>query len=143
MSNSLEKAGGANRAATVDALVNAIDAEVKDQSGLSGTAVKAAYAAVQKAKPNVVTNATNAMLDDFLAALAPLWDAKPAGTGFGAYLASNGDRAAEALLAVTDGQTADAKPALAKAYNSLRGKAKDYVIAALPRVGDAIEQNAT
>ena len=31
--------------------------------------------------------------------------------------AANGDQAAEALLAVTDAQAADAKPALAKAYN--------------------------
>ena len=138
----LDTARTANRAKTVDDLVGVIDAEVKDQSGLSGAAVKAAYAAAQKFKPNVVTNATDAMLDDFVAALAPLWASKPADQGFGAYLAANGDQAAEALLAVTDAQAADAKPALAKAYNSLRGKAKDYVVAALPRVGDAIEQNA-
>ena len=81
------------------------------------------------------------MLDDFLAALAPLWASRPAGTGFGAHLAANADQAAEALLAVTDAQTADAKVALTKAYNALRGKAKGYVTAALPRVGDAIEKN--
>lgn len=138
---SFDTALGANRQKTVTDLVGVIDAEVAGQSGLTGTAVKAAYAAVQKVKPNVVQNATNAMLDDFLAALAALWASKPAGTGFGAHLAANGDQAAEALLAVTDAQTADAKPALTKAYNSLRGKAKGYVIAALPRVGDAIEQN--
>ncbi|QKT06256.1 hypothetical protein HUN08_02885 [Gordonia sp. X0973] len=141
MSNSLQSAATTNRDATVASLVDVIDAEVRDQSGISGTAVKAAYAAAQKVKPGVVTNATNAMLDDFLGALAPLWDSKPADTGFGAHLAANGDAAAEALLAVTDGQAGEAKPALAKAYNSLRGKAKGYVVAALPRVGDAIEQN--
>lgn len=130
-----------NRAQTVNDLVGVIDAEVAGQSGLSGTAVKAAYAAAQKVKPNVVQNATSAMLDDFLAALTPLWESKPAGTGFGAHLAANGDQAAEALLAVTDAQTADATPALTKAYNALRGKAKGYVVAALPRVGDAIERN--
>jgi len=136
-----DSALGANRNKTVDDLGSVIDAEVADQSGISGAAVKAAYAAAQKVKPGVVRNATNAMLDDFLTALSPLWDSKPAETGFGAHLAANGDQAAEALLAVTDAQASDAKPALAKAYNSLRGKAKGYVLAALPRVGDAIEQN--
>nr|WP_212763333.1 hypothetical protein [Gordonia araii] len=131
-----------NRDQVVADLVGVIDAEVADQSGLSGAAVKAAYAAAQKVKPNVVQNATNAMLDDFLGALSPLWASKPDGTGFGAHLAANGDQAAEALLAVTDAEASNAKPALAKAYNSLRGKAKGYVIAALPRVGDAIERNA-
>jgi hypothetical protein len=138
---SFDSALGTNRTQTVGALVEVIDAEVADQSGLSGAAVKAAYAAAQKVKPNVVTNATDAMLDDFLAALAPLWASRPAGTGFGAHLAANADQAAEALLAVTDAQTADAKVALTKAYNALRGKAKGYVTAALPRVGDAIEKN--
>ncbi len=141
MTNSLEKAAGANRVDTIGALVTAIEAEVAGQSGLSGTAVKAAYATVQKVKPNIVHNATDAMLDDFLGALSPLWDSKPAGTGFGAHLAANGEQATEALLAVTDAQTTDAKPVLAKAYGSLRGKAKGYVTAALPRVGDAIERN--
>ena len=66
----LDTARTANRAKTVDDLVGVIDAEVKDQSGLSGAAVKAAYAAAQKFKPNVVTNATDAMLDDFVAAFS-------------------------------------------------------------------------
>lgn len=43
---------------------------------------------------------------------------------------------------MTDDQVSNAKPALAKAYNSLRGKAKGYVAAALPRVGAVIEKYA-
>ncbi|GAC82727.1 DUF6918 family protein [Gordonia paraffinivorans] len=142
MSDSLTPLLADNRSALVTDLVGVIDAEVADQSGLSGAAVKTAYAAVQKVKPNVVHSATDVLAEDFLTALAPFWDSKPAGVSFADHLSANGDAAAEALLAVTDAQADTARPALAKAYNSLRGKAKNYVVAALPRVGATIEKHA-
>ncbi|GAC48009.1 DUF6918 family protein [Gordonia aichiensis] len=142
MSDSLQSLLGANRPAVVNDFVGVIDAEVSEQKGLSGTAVKAAYGAVQKIKPDIVTRATDQLLPDFLTALQPFWDSKPAGVAFGDHLAANSDAASEALLQVTDNQVADAKPALAKAYNSLRGKAKGYVAAALPRVGAVVEKYA-
>ncbi|MFC0314594.1 DUF6918 family protein [Gordonia phosphorivorans] len=130
------------RDALANDLAEVIDQQVKAQSGLSGTAVKAAYAAANKFKPGVVVKATGAMLPDFLDALAPLWDSRPAGTPFGAHLAANEDAATEALLAVTDRQAESAPAPLAKAYKSLRGKAKGYVAQALVPVGDAIEPYA-
>lgn len=130
------------RAQLVDDLVTVIDTEVAEQRGISGTAVKAAYAAAQKVKPGVVRNATNHMLPDFLAALDPFWRSRPSDMRFGDHLRANGDAVAEGLLEVTDEQAASAKPALSKAYQSLRGRAKTYVISALPRLGAAIEANA-
>lgn len=124
-------------------LAGVIEAQVKAQSGLSGTAVKGAYAAARKFKPGVVEAATSAMLPDFLDALAPLWDSRPSGTSFGAHLAANSDEASEALLAVTDRQAQSAPAALAKAYQSLRGKAKEYVAGALVPVGDVLESHAS
>lgn len=142
MSENLETLLAPNRPQLVTDLVGVIDAEVADQKGISGTAVKAAYAAAQKVKPGVVASATDQMLPDFVTALSPLWATKPAGVAFGDHLVANSDSAAESLLAVTDAQTEDARPALAKAYGALRGKAKNYVVAALPRVGAAFEKNA-
>ncbi|MAU82737.1 hypothetical protein VX037_06155 [Gordonia sp. Z-3] len=142
MSDSLQSLLDTNRPAVVADLVDVIDAEVADQKGLGGAAVKTAYAAAQKVKPGVVTSATNLLLPDFLTALQPFWDNKPADVSFADHLAANSDAAAEALLTVTDDQTATARPALAKAYGSLRGKAKGYVAASLPRVGAAIEKHA-
>ncbi|MET9200022.1 hypothetical protein [Gordonia sp. NPDC003585] len=142
MSDSLTPLLENNREAVVADLVGVIDAEVADQKGLSGAAVKTAYAAAQKIKPGVVSNATNLMLPDFLSALAPFWDSKPDGVAFGDHLVANDDAAAEALLTVTDDQAESAKPALAKVYGSLRGKGKGHVVAALPRVGAAIERHA-
>lgn len=131
-----------NRAAVAGDLAEVIDQQVKAQSGLSGTAVKAAYAAANKFKPGVVLKATDAMLPDFLDALSPLWDSRPAGTSFGAHLVANSDAASEALLSVTDRQAETAPATLAKAYSSLRGKAKGYVTAALEPVGDVLERHA-
>ncbi|GAA2392759.1 MULTISPECIES: DUF6918 family protein [Gordonia] len=132
----------ANREAMASDFADVIDAEVKKQSGLSGAAIKTAYSAAQKFKPGVVQVATNKMLPDFMSALSPLWDSKPAGTPFGAHLAANGDQAAEALLAVTDGQAQSAPSVLAKAYKSVRGKAKGHVIDALYPVGAVVEKYA-
>lgn len=142
MSESLHTLLAPNRPQLVTDLVGVIDAEVADQKGLGGAAVKTAYSAAQKVKPGVVASATDKMLPDFVNALEPLWASKPAGVAFGDHLTANSDAAAESLLAVTDAQTEDAKPALSKAYGALRGKAKGYVIAALPRVGAAFEKNA-
>ncbi|RPA02526.1 hypothetical protein [Gordonia sp. OPL2] len=142
MSDSLQSLLDTDRAAVVADLADVIDAEVSDQKGLGGAAVKTAYAAAQKVKPGVVASATDKMLPDFLSALAPFWDSRPTGIAFADHLVANDDAVAEALLTVTDDQAATAKPALAKAYNSLRGKAKGYVIAALPRVGGVIEKHA-
>lgn len=132
----------ADREAVSADLAGVIEAQVKAQSGLSGTAVKGAYAAARKFKPGVVEAATSAMLPDFLEALAPLWDSRPAGTSFGTHLAAHSDEASEALLAVTDRQAQSAPAALTKAYQSLRGRAKDYVTEALVPVGDVIERHA-
>ncbi|EGD53916.1 DUF6918 family protein [Gordonia neofelifaecis] len=132
----------ANREAMASDFADVIDAEVKKQSGLSGAAIKTAYSAAQKFKPGVVQVATSKMLPDFLDALSPFWDSKPAGTPFGEHLAANGDQVAEALLAVTDGQADGAPAVLAKAYKSIRGKAKGYVIDALVPVGGVVEKYA-
>ena len=142
MSTSLLPLLDNNRDAMAADFADVIDAEVSKQSGLSGTALKAAYAAAQKFKPGVVATATGKMLPDFLTALSPFWDSKPAGTPFGAHLSANGDQAAEALLAVTDGQAESAPSVLAKAYRSVRGKAKGYVVDSLNPVGGVIEKYA-
>ncbi|MGW0039475.1 DUF6918 family protein [Gordonia sp. NPDC003376] len=142
MSDSLQSLLDTNRAAVVDDLVGVIDGQVSAQKGLGGAAVKAAYATAQKVKPDIVRKATNLMLPDFVTALQPFWDSKPAGTAFGDHLAADSDSASEALLAVTDAQAETAKAPLARAYGSLRGKAKGYVADALPAVGAAVEKNA-
>ncbi|MFZ2512362.1 MAG: hypothetical protein WAW85_14890 [Gordonia sp. (in: high G+C Gram-positive bacteria)] len=131
----------AQREALSADLAEVIDQQVKAQSGVSGAAVKGAYATARKFKPAVVVNATNHMLPNFLDALAPLWDSRD-GQPFGKYLAAHSDVASEALLTVTDQQAESAPAALTKAYSALRGRAKGYVAAALEPVGDVIARYA-
>ncbi|CCH74309.1 conserved hypothetical protein [Nostocoides australiense Ben110] len=130
------------RPQTVDALVGVVDAEVKSKSGLSGAAIKTGYAAANKIDAKIVRRAINGMLPDFMAQLEPFWAARGE-QPFGAYLAGNADAVSEALLAVTDARAANPKhAAIAKVYSKLRGKAKDNVEAALPRLGEALQSLA-
>lgn len=126
------------RPVAVAALTGVIEQEAASKRGFSGAAVKAALAVVNR-MGNFVERATDRLLPDFAKALDPFWISR-GDVPFGDYLASRGEEAAAALLAVTDakaGSTTNA--AAAKAYQSLRGKAKEHVEAALPRLGAAVE----
>ncbi|WP_200959016.1 hypothetical protein [Terrabacter sp. Root85] len=128
------------RPVAVETLTDVIDAEVADKSGLGGAAVKAGYAAAKKLGGNFVTSATDRLLPQFASALDPFWATK-GDAPFGAHLAAQPDAAADALLAVTDAKAANTSHgSAAKVYGSLRGKAKGHVVAALPRLGAAVER---
>ena len=128
------------RPQTVDALVGVVEAEVASKSGISGAAIKTAYKAARKIDDRIVRRAIAGMLPDFLDRLAPFWAAR-GDQPFGSQLAAQSDAAAEALLSVTDARAANPKhAALAKVYGMMRGKAKEHVVAALPRLGSALEQ---
>ncbi|WP_265443658.1 DUF6918 family protein [Flexivirga meconopsidis] len=131
------------RPAVVADLVGVIDAEVKGKKGLGGVAIKGGYAAIRKVSPTIATTATDRMLPDFAAALQPFWADFGGAGDFGSYLSGRGDEVADALLQVTDRRAAatDREP-LKRAYNGLRGKAKDNVKAALPRLGAVVQQHA-
>ncbi|MDF0530466.1 hypothetical protein P0W64_13110 [Tsukamurella sp. 8F] len=135
----------ARRPAVVADFASVVDAEVKDKGGLSGATIKTAYAAVKKVSPSVIESALGKLLPDFAASLDPFWSDFTAqgGGDFGDYLSGRGDEVGDALLAVTDRKAeSTTQPALRKAYQSLRGKAKDNVVAALPRVGAAVQKHA-
>lgn len=125
-------------------LVAVIDAEVKDKKGLTGVAIKGGYAAVRKVSPTIAADATDRMLPEVASALQPFWDDFAGAGDFGQYLAGRGDEAADALLAVTDAraEATDREP-LKRAYKGLRGKAKDNVEQALPRLGRVVQQHAS
>jgi hypothetical protein len=128
------------RPVAVDTLTDVIDAEVADKSGFGGAAVKTGYAAAKKLGGNFVTSATDRLLPQFASALDPFWATKGAAP-FGAHLAGQSDAVADALLSVTDTKAANTShAAAAKVYGTLRGKAKEHVVQALPRLGAAVER---
>ena len=122
-----------------------IDGEVNGKSGISGTAIKAAYKVAATFAPGYYTETIKSILPDMLDALEPFWaDFLESGTAeFGDYLAKRGDEAADALLAVTD-RMADVsgRAAIVKAYKMVRGSAGRNIEAALPALGALLQTYA-
>ncbi|MEV5651791.1 hypothetical protein AB0L57_26395 [Nocardia sp. NPDC052254] len=122
-----------------------LDAEVSDKGGASGLAVKGGYAAVKKVSPTIVSDALESFAPKFVEQLEPYWaQYQASGNGsFADLLVANSDEVAESLLAVTDSRAdASSRPALKKAYSSLRSSAKKHVTEALPRLGELVQRHA-
>ena len=122
-----------------------LDQEVADKSGLSGIAIKGAYGIVKGIKPGFVPEIVDGLLDDFLDALDPIYqEAVQRNVPPGKHLAANGDRAADALLAITDARAArSTRAVIQKTYEKLRPTAKKHVSAAAPRLGDMLDRQLT
>jgi cytochrome P450 len=117
-----------------------VQEEVDSKGGLSGLAIKAAYAVVKAVKPGFVPEAIDHMLDDFAGRLEPFWaDAQAKNEPVGALMNSRASAVADALLSISDERAARAKNAAAKkAYEKLRPTGKKNVEAAVPRLGRLI-----
>lgn len=131
------------RGAVVQDCCEVLDQEVADKSGLGGIAIKGAYGVVKSVKPGFVREVVNALLDDFLDAMDPLYqEALSSGTAPGAHLNANRGRVATALLAVTDAKAERAqRPAIKKAYLKLRPTAEKHVEAAAPRLAGLFDRH--
>lgn len=113
-----------------------IDEEVAAKSGLSGMAVKGAFAMVKAVKPGIIRESVDALIDDFVSKMEPFYTAQQGGSqSVEAYFSARAGEVADALLGVTDARAARAKNAtIKKAYESLRPKGKQHVEAAIPRL---------
>jgi hypothetical protein len=122
--------------------VRVVDEEVHAKSGLSGFAIKGAYAVVNKVKPGFVAEAMNDLLPDFAARLDPFFQAaRGAAEPLGAHMQARASQVADALLGITDDRATRAKNAsVKKAYEKLRPTGKKHVETAVPRVSAVIEQ---
>jgi hypothetical protein len=120
-----------------------VDEEVRDKSGLSGMAIKAAYGIVKAVKPGIIPEVLDAMLDDFIARLEPFnaeWQKTPSAP-FSTFLDSRIGPAADALLAITDERARVSRNStLKKAYERLRPTGKKHVEAAIPRLGRLVSK---
>ena len=106
---------GNKRAAVIDDALQVLDAEVADKSGLSGMAVKGAFAVVKGIQPGFIRHVVDNLLDDFLDALNPIYqEAVAAGKPAGKHLQANGGRVADALLGITDARAERAQRAHAR-----------------------------
>jgi hypothetical protein len=121
-----------------------VDQEVASKGGISGLAVKAAYATVKALKPGFVPHAIDDLLDEFAEKLEPFYgQAQAAGQPIDQYLTAHAGEVAEALLGVTDGRAQKSKHGtVRKAYEKLRPSGKKHVMEAMPRVAQVIKRHA-
>ena len=132
------------REAVVADLAAFADATVAKQSGITGTAIKAAVAAARKVDANIVSKGVNRMLPDVLGDLQPHWQAFRAegATDFGAFLAGRSAQVVDSLMAIADRNAESITMApLAKAYNGLRGKAAKVIEPEVPELGRILQKH--
>ena len=119
--------------------------ELADKSGVTGTALKLAYKAVNTFMPGHVESMVRKLLPDMVDQLDPFWADfhRSGGAEFGDYLAKRGGEVSEALLSVTDERAEKSERApLKKAYNTVRPSGVKNVEAALPRLGALVQKYA-
>ncbi|MGP6174233.1 DUF6918 family protein [Corynebacterium sp. A21] len=152
MSNLSSSLTGANREAVVKDLAEFTERTISEQSGVTGIAVKGAYAGVQKIRPDVLTKALDRFLPDLAESLQPHWDDyTTAGGGqsgttgtFGVFLENRRDDVADSLLTSAD-RNADKldNGALVKAYRAVRGRGEKILAKNVAGLGTVIEKHAT
>lgn len=135
-----------DRQIVIDDTAQLIDDEVGSKSGFSGMALKGGYKVVQKVKPGMIEEAVDHLLDDFTAALDPLYQQyieDDAAEKFEVYIQDHDTRAANDLLSITDARAEKSdKQVLKKTYSKLRGQAEKHVRQALPGLGRLIDRHA-
>ena len=122
-----------------------IEQELASKSGISATAIKVAYKAVTAFAPGYYQETIKDMLPNMADQLQPFWaDFNAAdGSQFGDYLSKRPEEVSEALLAVTDHMAEiSARPAIVKAYKTVRGGAGKHIEAALPNLGAMVQKYA-
>jgi len=134
-----------NRPKVIADCVQLIEEEVASKGGLTGLAVKGAFALVKAVKPGFVAEAVDHMLDDFVRRLEPFWaDAQAKNEPVGVLMNARAGEVADALLAISDERAQRAKnQSLRKAYEKLRPAGKKHVEAAVPRIGRLIAKYAS
>jgi hypothetical protein len=133
------------RPKVVEDCVHLIDGQVKAKGGLSGMAIKGAYATIKTIKKGFVPGVVEDLLDDWLGKLQPHYEKWVAGGGggtFSEFVIARSDDVAEDLLQVTDERAATTKHTTAKkAYEKMRGGAKKNVVEAIPDLARLIEKH--
>ena len=125
--------------------VQLINEEVDSKGGLTGLAVKGAYAIVKAVKPGFVSEAVDHMLDDFVKRLEPFWaDAQAKNEPIGPLMNARAGEVADALLAISDERAQRARnQGVRKAYDKLRPTGRKHVEAAVPRIGRLVAKYAS
>jgi hypothetical protein len=117
-----------------------IEAEVASKRGMSGFAVKTAFATIKAFKKTIVKDSVEGLIDDFVAKLEPYYQRHiEEGGEIKAFVGREADPIADSLLEITDERAKrSSHTTLVKVYTKLRPQGKQQVIQAMPRVGDML-----
>jgi hypothetical protein len=121
-----------------------VDNEVATKKGVGGMVIKTGYKAFKALKPNIVKDAVDHLLNDFVGVLDKHFDACQAAgeASFESYAVPKDAKIADDLLGITDGIMAKSdKTALKKIYNGLRKVAEKNVAQAIPAVSRLIDKH--
>lgn len=132
------------RQQVVQDCANLVDTEVGQKSGLSGLAIKGAYALVKRIKPGLIEEVCSNLLDEFVAKLEPFYadfKAQAAEKSITAHWVNKASDIANALLSITDARAQKTDNAtLKKAYAKLRPTGVKHVEAAVPGIAQIISK---
>lgn len=124
--------------------VTLIEDQVKAKGGLTGVAIRTAYATIKAVKKGFITEVVEGMLDEWLERLQrhyDTWAGSAKDRRFSDFLVARSDEVAEDLLSVTDRRAENTRHKTAKkAYLKMRGSAKNNVMEAIPDLGRMFER---
>ncbi|MBD2508617.1 hypothetical protein H6G91_15250 [Nostoc muscorum FACHB-395] len=128
------------KAMVVDECCNMIEVQLASKSGMSGIALKTAFAALKGVKPGYIPYVVEQILPQCLTAIDPIWsEGVQKGDPIG-HLNANRSHTADALLGVTDARVKSAKRQIVRGtYEKLRGSAKKHVEEAIPDLAKVID----
>ncbi len=129
------------KAIVVDDCCKMIDAQLASKSGISGIALKTAFAALKGVKPGYIPEVVEHLLPECFTALDPLWSEGVQKGDPVEHLVSSRDRTADALLGITDARIKLSKRQIVRGtYEKLRGSAKKHVEEAVPDLAKVIDK---
>ena len=125
----------------VDDCCTMIEAQIASKSGLSGIALKTAFATLKGVKPGYIPYVVEQLLPQCFTAIDPIWnEGKEKGDPV-EHLITSRDRTADALLSVTDARVKNSKRQIVKGtYEKFRGSAKQHVEEAVPDLAKVISK---
>lgn len=132
-----------NKALIVQECCELIDAQLAGKTGMSGIALKTAFAALKGLKPNYIHGVVDSLSQPCFNEIDPIWaeglqQGEPV-----EYLKANKSRTADALLAVTDTKAKNTKIQLVRGvYEKFRDSAKKHVEDAVPDLAEIIGKYA-
>ncbi|MBN3949888.1 MAG: hypothetical protein HWQ38_26840 [Nostoc sp. NMS7] len=127
------------KAMVIDDCCKMIEGQLASKSGMSGLALKTAFAALKGVKPGYISDVVEQILPQCFTALDPVWNEGVEKGDPIEHLSTNRSYTADALLSVTDARVKKTKRQIVRGtYEKLRGSAKKHVEEAVPDLAKLI-----